>query len=414
MCGINGFVMLKGVERNPMMMAKIRFIFDELMVETMDRGEHATGLASFKRDGSFELHKKDINADKMTTDDEKYREIVANFDGENTSVVIAHTRYYTKGKPSNNNNNHPFEIGNVVGLHNGSAKNDDWLFGKYKENFTRIAEVDSEIIFQLINHYNQDDITLAGLKSALEDTYLRGLFALAFVHKSNPNLLHLIKQEKPMAIAYWKEAGIVIFNSIGSYIEKAFRKLERLGHSFGLKDTKQTVEVKNLVTDDWYFTVNADESTFETAVSDKVKLYIESSSYTYTGKTSGTTTTTTGGTGTGTGTSSYKSKYEQVTATDSKGLVLQGEVDTITGEVIIWSNDDITSADDGSGLSEDAIDFTCFECGEPVTEEETQASWNRDNPKDESICFECYTEIMQTFIDEEQEDKVDCDGHKVG
>jgi glucosamine 6-phosphate synthetase-like amidotransferase/phosphosugar isomerase protein len=412
MCGINGMVFLKGVKRDAQMMAKVRFIFDELMVETMDRGEHATGLASFKRDGSYEFHKKNINADKMTTEDEKYREIVANFDGEDTSVVIAHTRYMTQGTATNMDNNHPFDIGNIVGLHNGSAKNDNILFNEYKDKFTRIGQVDSEIVFQLINHYNQDDITLKGLTSALEDTKLRGLFALAFVHKNNPNMLHLVKQEKPMYIAYWKEAGIVIFNSIDDYIIKAFRKLERIGFSFGLKDTKQSVEIKK-VTDDRYFTVNADAETVADAISDEVRLYIESSSYTY--YKSGVTTTTT--TTNKTTKATVEGKREKVTATDSKGLVLQGEIDTATGEVIIWSNDDINDADDGSGLN-DVEELSCFECNELITETDIDASYNRDNPKDECICFDCYTEIMNTYVndmlDERKEESVDCDGQKIG
>jgi hypothetical protein len=44
MCGINGMIMLKGVERSPEMMAKIRYVFSEIMIETQDRGEHAMQL----------------------------------------------------------------------------------------------------------------------------------------------------------------------------------------------------------------------------------------------------------------------------------------------------------------------------------------------------------------------------------
>jgi amidophosphoribosyltransferase len=399
MCGINGMVFLKGVERSPELMAKVRYVFDELMVETQDRGEHATGLASFKRDGSYEFHKKDINADTMTTEDEKYREIISNFDPNESSVVIAHTRYLTKGKAENNNNNHPFDIGNIVGLHNGSAKNDDTLFKKYESHFKRVGEVDSEIVFQLINHYNKEDITLKGLTSALEDTKLRGLFALAFVHKNNTNLLHLIKQDKPMHLAYWKEAGVIIFNSIDEYIEKAFRKLERVGNSLGVSNAKQTVEILK-VTPDRYFTVNAEATTAEEAISEEIRFYIETSAYTYTNSYSSSKSTTST-----TSSSTYKSKYQSVTAKDSKGLVLQGEIDTVTGEVVIWS-DDITDADDGSGLLEDQE--TCLECHNWLTEEDSMASFNASNPEDEKVCSECYNEIMESFIadDLKEENKV--------
>lgn len=397
MCGINGMVFLKGVKRSPQMMAKIRYVFDELMVETQDRGEHATGVASFYRDGSYKFHKKDINADTMTTEDEKYRDIVANLHPTESSVVIAHTRFYTQGKPANNDNNHPFDIGNVIGIHNGSVKNDNTLFTRYEDKFSRIAEVDSEIIFQLINHYNREDITLTGLRKALEDTKIRGVFALAFVHKNNPNMLHLIKQDRPMHLAYWEEAGIVIFNSIDEYIEKAFRKLERVGHSLGIKDTKQTVEILK-VTPDRYFTVNADATDVVEAISEETRFYIESSAYTYSNSYSSSTTSTS------TRTTDYKNKYQTVTATDSKGLVLQGEIDTVTGEVVIWSNDDVTDADDGSGLSDDQ-EF-CFECGNWMEEEEINASFNASNPKDERICSSCYNEIIESYMADDLKDEL--------
>jgi glucosamine 6-phosphate synthetase-like amidotransferase/phosphosugar isomerase protein len=410
MCGINGMVFLKGVKRDKAMMDKIRFVFDQLLFETQDRGEHATGIASFKRDGSYELYKKDINADKMTRLDENYRKIVDNFNGKDSSVIISHTRYYTKGKPDKNFNNHPFDIGNVVGLHNGSVKNDDFLFGKHKENFTRVGEVDSEIIFQLINHHNKENISIKGLKKALEDTWIRGLFALAFVHKNDSNTLHLIKQEKPMYVAFWQEAGIVIFNSDDDYITKAFHTLERVGQSFGLKNAKQDVKIKKIA-DDRYFSVSANATTLEEAVSEETKIYLESSNYNY----------KTGGTGTRTTTTSKSTnKYETVTATDSKGLVLQGEIDTATGEVVIWSSDDITDSDDGSGLNETETfeEVICFECNDVMTEEDLTASFNAHNPKDESICMACYTEIMEDYMKEDKTtDKVgeiiDCDGSRV-
>jgi glucosamine 6-phosphate synthetase-like amidotransferase/phosphosugar isomerase protein len=402
MCGINGMVFLKGVKRNANMMSKIRFIFDQLLYETQDRGEHATGIASFKRDGSYELHKKDINADKMTTKDEAYRKIVEGFNAKETSVIISHTRYYTKGKPDNNLNNHPFDIGNVVGLHNGSIKNDDFLFSKYAKEFTRIGEVDSEIIFQLINHYNQEGITYAGLKKALEDTFLKGVFALAFVHKNNPNMLNLVKQEKPMYVAYGQEAGIVIFNSDDDYIKNAFHTLERVGHAFGLKNVKQNVSCKK-VNEDTYLTVNADATTLEDAISEPVKLYIESSTYTYTNTSNRGTSTSNYG-------SRTKSKYETVTATDSKGLVLQGEIDTATGEVIIWTKDNETV------ITEETEIYECYECGDPMTDEDLQATFNSSNPVEESICLNCYAKIMEEYMTESDNEntKVDCDGHKVG
>jgi len=397
MCGISGFVFLQGIKRDESMMTKVRFIFDQLAYETQQRGEHATGIASFRRDGSYEFYKKDINADKMTTQDKSYRKIVNSFDANETSVVLLHTRYFTKGKPENNLNNHPFDIGNIVGIHNGSVKNDDQLFKRY--GFNRIGEVDSEIIFQLINYYNKEGIALTGLRKALEDTRIRGLFALAFVHKNNPNMLHLIKQEKPMYIAYWQEAGIVIFNSIDSYILNAFHTLERVGHAFGINDAKQDVEIKK-VADDSYFTVNANAKTLEEAISKPVAIYLESSNVIYTKQYNGSFST-----------ASYTKcggKSKKVKATDSKGLTVQGEIDRETGEILIVPTDDYV------GSLDDEI-YSCFECYKPLTEEELNASYNASNPKEESICMDCYSQILEYYMENELEEKekVDCDRKRV-
>jgi glucosamine 6-phosphate synthetase-like amidotransferase/phosphosugar isomerase protein len=393
------------------MMRNVRYIFNELMVETQDRGEHATGLSSFKRDGSFELYKAPKNADRMTTNDEEYLKIVNNFNSEETSVVIAHTRYYTKGKPENNNNNHPFHIGNVVGLHNGTVKNDDELFTEYK--FDRVGEVDSEIIYQLINHYNNDNITFKGLQKALEDTRLKGLFALAFVHQNDPSTLHLVKQEKPMSIAIWKEAGIVIFNSIDEYIEKAFRKLERLGNTFGF-DGKQTVEMVS-VKDDTYFTVSANATDFEGAIGEIHRIFLESSTvFTSYGK-YGTTTYSSGGCGT-TGSSSNlpsttsigsTDTTKKVKATDSVGNVFYGEIDKTTGEVIILTEEQYNEEDLGDemdfmnhnsddGLPLDLMDTEhCVECNYALTESEKEREFNVG--MHQKICDYCADQTMRSI-----------------
>lgn len=401
MCGINGMIFLKGVERSEDMMNKVRFVFNELMVETEDRGHHATGLASFNRNGEYEFYKAATKATLMATNDDDYLDIVKNFDSENTSAVIAHTRYYTKGLPSNNKNNHPFDIGNIVGLHNGSVKNDDLLFKEY--GFDRVGEVDSEIIFHLINHYNQNSISYGGLHKALESTKIRGLFALAFMNKNQPNLVHLVKQEKPMYIATWKEAGIVIFNSDDDYINNAFFKLQRAQTSFGMDITVDTVDIKR-VADDSYFTVDSNATDFENCFSEVEKLVLETSTVPTYYNNKYSKTYTTGGTQSKKDT--HTPDYKKVTATDNNGVTLHGEIDRITGEVLIYTNDDITDADDGSGLD---IDFEeCMECFEVLTEDEIIASYNDFNPAGGKVCESCYSDAIKSHFayDEEVDGKV--------
>jgi hypothetical protein len=221
-------------------------------------------------------------------------------------------------------------------------------------------------------------------------------------------MLHLIKQDKPMHLAYWKEAGIIIFNSIDEHIEKAFRKLERVGQSFGIQDTVSDVKYLE-VTSDRYFTIDANATEVVDAISEYHKFYIETSAKTWSnhlnygyGNTGTKSKSTTGATGKK---NEITPTYETVTAQDSEGTVLQGEIDTVTGEVIIWS-DEVNDADDGSGLLDDQE--VCAECLEWMTEEEIEASYNGGNPKGERVCSNCYQEVMESFMSE-----ADLEEHKI-
>jgi glucosamine 6-phosphate synthetase-like amidotransferase/phosphosugar isomerase protein len=393
MCGINGMVFLNGVKRDEEMLKAIRFIFDEVLVETQDRGHHATGIAHFRRDGLFyETHKSAVSADMFVTFDETYESIANNF-SDDTSVVISHTRYYTKGKPDNNNNNHPFDIGNVVGVHNGTVANDDDLFKKFESNFTRNAEVDSEIIYQLINFYNQNEITYEGLKEALEKSLIRGGFALAFTHKNQSNLLHIVKQERPMDIFYWKEAGVIIYNSDKKYIRNSFARAARVGKRFGIHIVGTLEEFK--LPADRYITIDANADSFEKAVSEPQKLFLSSSAvrnnYNYSSYNSAGSCGSAGNAGCGSGTTT------RVAASDSIGRIIEGELDTISGEVIIFTQariDTVGDDDDGAGLDSDETVY-CMECENPLQEHEVHASYNEGAADTESYyCSACHQQAL--------------------
>jgi amidophosphoribosyltransferase len=388
MCGINGMVFLNNVVRTEEMMKVIRFMFSELLVETQDRGHHATGLAHFRRDGAYEMHKSPVSADLFTTYDETYDSILNNLSNE-TSLVISHTRWYTKGKPDNNDNNHPFDIGNVIGVHNGTVGNDDYLFSQNKENFTRIAEVDSEIIYQLINFHNKDAITFEGLQEALEKSYLRGMFALAFAHKNQPNLLHVVKQERPMDFVCWQEAGVAIFNSDKKYIYNAFNKLARIGKLFGVNVPYTLTEYK--LDEDRYLTLDANADSFDAMFSEPQKLFLIS-----TAKTTYNYTNTTRGVGCGTGNAGCGTNTTKVSAADSIGRIIEGELDTISGEVIIYVGGitNVGENDDGSDLGAEETVY-CVECDTELQEHEIHAAYNEGASETDSYyCKSCHEKAL--------------------
>jgi amidophosphoribosyltransferase len=389
MCGINGLVFMNGVSRSEEMWKAIRYVFDELMIETQDRGLHATGIASFPRKkGMYYFHKAPVSATEMSLKDPVYNGIVSAID-EDTAVLIGHTRWYTKGKPEINENNHPFDIGNIVGVHNGTVANDDSLFLKHKDSFSRSAEVDSEIIYQLIALHNKNEVTYDGLKEALERTYLRGNFALAFTHKQQPNLVHLIKQERPIDIVFWQEAGVVIYNSQKSFIANAFDKLYRAGKHFGFNAsiTCKEFELKS----DRYLTIDANAFSYEEMFSEPKSLYIQSSTVvtTYVG---------------GTGTSITTIPRTRLSASDSVGRVIEGELDEITGEITIFTSAQIVglNSDDGGFNSLDneepeEIPPVCIECENQLFEYEIHAAFNEGaKHTDAYYCKACHEVALNT------------------
>lgn len=390
MCGINGMVFMNNVERSEATWDAIRFIFDEALVETEDRGHHATGLTIQQRDGvDYGFYKSDLSASVMVTYDEKYEEVTRGI-GPGTSSIIAHTRYYTKGKPENMLNNHPFDVGNIVGVHNGTVANDDYLFTKYKDSFARAGEVDSEIIYQLIHHYNKDSVTEAGLRKALEDTYLRGMFALAFMHKDQMNLVHIVKQERPMDFVFWEEAGVLLFNSDKKYIHAAFDKMRRAGRHFNFYESVTTKDIE--VEKDTYTVLDANASTLEDMIAPAVKMKLVSSAVktTYTYPTAASTTANTGkGVALG--------KRESITASDSIGRVIEGELDVVTGEIIIYSSSQELVAIDEAEENDALAGHFCAECGGRLEEHEIHAAYNNDAEAYENYyCSDCHQRALHS------------------
>jgi glucosamine 6-phosphate synthetase-like amidotransferase/phosphosugar isomerase protein len=144
--------------------------------------------------------------------------------------MIGHCRWPTQGSPLNNDNNHPIVCGRIVGIHNGCIGNDSTLFDSYAGDFERIAEVDSEIIFQLINSYNEE---LQDMADAIRTTagLLTGSYACAAINAENPYMLWLFRNGSPCEIIEYSK-GVIIFSTSERFIKKAMK-----GTDFG-KETK--------------------------------------------------------------------------------------------------------------------------------------------------------------------------------
>lgn len=165
MCGIAGVQLRNGQEMNPDWLV-------ELGLSMMSRGRDATGVALWNG--------KTIRIVKSACDAKtffKHRRGI----GSSSTMALIHTRAATHGKTSVSANNHPIEVGDLVGIHNGIIDNHNELFRSHP-TWKRRGEVDSEAIFQAINDYG-----LEGLEK------VSGSMAVAWLDAAFPGSMFLAR-----------------------------------------------------------------------------------------------------------------------------------------------------------------------------------------------------------------------------
>jgi glucosamine--fructose-6-phosphate aminotransferase (isomerizing) len=140
---------------------------------------------------------------------------------DKTTFILGHCRFDTKGSPDNKDNNHPIVVGKTIGVHNRVIINDDDVYDsfKYCDKFPkRIARVDSEIIFALIDYYHTklNHTFLESIQRVEKE--LTGGYACAAVNTSNPCLMALFRKSNPIYVEHLHKAGLILFASEVSMI----------------------------------------------------------------------------------------------------------------------------------------------------------------------------------------------------
>ncbi len=128
------------------------------------------------------------------------------------SLAIAHTRWATHGKVSDQNAHPQFdEKGSVALIHNGIIENYNVLKEELRTQGVRFAsETDSEVIAQLIAKYYQGDFLEAFHKTL---SRLKGIFALLAIHKNHPDEIVASALHCPLAIAINEQGTETILSS---------------------------------------------------------------------------------------------------------------------------------------------------------------------------------------------------------
>ena len=231
MCSIVGMAFQRGnkVKDN----LPMHNIMRRLLVEGQVRGRRAAGVC-FVNQRQFTVVKKNISGESLINTQE-YDDAEAKFmhfagkpvAGKQTQsppyAVLGHNRLDTKGCPTNNSNNHPIVTGKVIGTHNGMIGNDDALFERYSKVITRIGQVDSEIIFALIDHFARRASGPGNVTKAIIETskLITGGYACAAVHVSHPYSLFLFRNTMPCNVVHFDDIGVIMWASSEAFIRTA-------------------------------------------------------------------------------------------------------------------------------------------------------------------------------------------------
>ncbi len=187
MCGIVGYIGTKKAEP----------ILINGLLRLEYRGYDSAGVATIEKNG--------INVVKSKGRVAELEKVPAINSLEGT-IGIAHTRWATHGKPSNENS-HPHVDGkkNFAVVHNGIVENyhelKDFLS---KKGYSFYSETDTEVIPNLIDYYYEKDTkdddkkVLRAVVSACSD--LKGSFALEIISSFLPEKMIVVRKDSPLVI----------------------------------------------------------------------------------------------------------------------------------------------------------------------------------------------------------------------
>ena len=166
-------------------------IFKELLIVDTVRGPHSTGVAAVKPQGGIGWCKHAL----LPQDLMNMKIFTETMQGTN-HALIGHNRYATKGKVTGFNA-HPFDHGDIVGVHNGTLTNQRLLPDHEK------FEVDSDNIIHSINEIGVDE-TIAKLQ---------GAYALVWHDKVDNSINIIRKEERPLHFCWTEDHSKIWFAS---------------------------------------------------------------------------------------------------------------------------------------------------------------------------------------------------------
>ena len=187
MCGIVGYIGTK--KACPILLAGLSRL--------EYRGYDSAGISTIEKDGLS------LMKDKGRVKNLSNLDGIDNLEG---TIGIAHTRWATHGKPSQENS-HPHQDNSKIFsvVHNGIIENYNELRKFLEEKgYTFYSQTDTEVIPNLIHYYfskdteNDDLKFIRAVKNACLD--LKGSFAIEVISKLYPDNMIVVRKDSPLVI----------------------------------------------------------------------------------------------------------------------------------------------------------------------------------------------------------------------
>lgn len=126
---------------------------------------------------------------------EKLKNKLKNYDLDNGTCGIAHTRWATHGKVTEENS-HPHNVGKVSLVHNGVIENYKEIEEKFKD-YKFKSETDSERVCALINSFYKGNNEIEAISKAI--SLLQGSYAFAIMFEG-VNKIYGVKKDAPLVL----------------------------------------------------------------------------------------------------------------------------------------------------------------------------------------------------------------------
>lgn len=133
---------------------------------------------------------------------------------------IAHTRWATHGKPTENNA-HPHIVKKVTLVHNGIIENAEELREKLKkEGISFNSETDTEVVAALINKYYENN-PVEAINKALNE--VKGSYALGILFQGS-DFLYAVRKDSPLIVGLGEDENFIASDiaAIIDYTNKYF------------------------------------------------------------------------------------------------------------------------------------------------------------------------------------------------